>query len=105
MLVQRKPEKSPADSCFIAASKHKVFLVDADDYEKQRGYYWRAKKKSGNWYAYRRVVRDGKAYEIALHRTIARSRPDEEPHHKNHNTFDNRKENLENVPHDKHPHN
>jgi predicted DNA-binding transcriptional regulator YafY len=78
-------------------------LVDIDDYEAQKKYYWRAICKKGNWYAYRREIQNGKTHTFALHRVIAKSKPGEEPHHENHNTFDNRKINLKNVPHNKHP--
>jgi hypothetical protein len=103
MLVKRSAELKITGSGIIRASHGIDFVVDIDDYERQNRYHWRSKKKKNNWYAYRRFKRDGKTYEIALHRTIARSRPDEEPHHKNHNTLDNRKENLENVLHNRHP--
>jgi hypothetical protein len=104
MIIKRQPELIVTGSGIIHASHGINFLVDIDDYDRQNRYHWRAKKKKGNWYAYRRFKREGKTYEIALHRTIARSRPDEEPHHINHNSKDNRKINLKNVPHNRHPH-
>lgn len=104
MIVKREKKLSMPGTFSIPTSKGIDFIVDFDDWERQIRFHWRAKKKKGSWYAYRRFKRAGKTYEIALHRIIARSRPDEEPHHENHNSQDNRKINLKNVPHDKHPH-
>jgi hypothetical protein len=105
VIVKREQLKEliVTGSGIIHASHGKDFLLDVDDWESQHRYHWRAKKKKNNWYAYRRIKRLGKTYEIALHRVVARSRPDEEPHHENHNTQDNRKINLKNVPHNRHP--
>lgn len=103
MIVKRAPEPVSGPVGIIHASHSINFIVDLSDWKRLHRFYWRSKKKKGNWYAYRRVKRDGKTCEIALHRTIAKSRSDEEPHHKNHNTLDNRRCNLENVPHSRHP--
>lgn len=104
MIVKREKQITMPGTFSIPTNKGIDFIVDFDDWSKQIRYRWRAKKKKGNWYAYRRFKRNSKTYEIALHRTIAHSNPNEEPHHKNHNTLDNRKINLKNVPHNKHPH-
>lgn len=103
MIVKRDPEIVTSGYGILHATRGIDFIVDIDDLERQQKFYWRARKKKSNWYAYRRFKRLGKTYEIALHRVIARSRPDEEPHHENHNSQDNRKINLKNVPHNKHP--
>lgn len=104
MLIKREPELPPLDYGIIwIGHKYKVIL-DHDDFLHQFGYHWRPKRKKKKIYAVRRFKRLGKTYEISMHRAIMHSRPGEEPHHKNHDTLDNRKSNLENVPHDNHPH-
>jgi len=45
----------------------------------------------------RRVIRNGKAYHIRLHREIMHTPAGYECHHKNHNPLDCRKANLENL--------
>jgi hypothetical protein len=78
--------------------------VDADDYERLSKHTWHAKKDKNQVYAVRRFIVDGKTVEIRAHREIMQSPEGFEPHHKNHCGLDNRKCNLENVPHDNHPH-
>jgi hypothetical protein len=103
MILLRKSEQPTSEIGIIFATHNIKFTVDADDWTLLHCFYWRARKKHGNWYAYRRYIKDGKTYEIAMHREIMKSHPGEEPHHKNHNTLDNRRINLENVHHGKHP--
>jgi hypothetical protein len=78
-------------------------LVDLDDYERLKHHHYRPKRKKKKIYAVRRYIRHGKTYEVMLHNDVMHPPPGIEPHHKNHDTLDNRRENLENVPHDNHP--
>lgn len=104
MLVKREKPLHLQGTFKIPTDKGVFFTVDLDDFLTHSRYRWRAKKKKGNWYAYRRYTRNGKTHEIAMHRIIAKSQKWEEPHHENHITTDNRKINLKNVPHNQHPH-
>lgn len=103
MLVKKQPEPHPPGLTCIWMQDDLSVLVDPDDYLRLDRYHWRPKRKKKKIYAVRRFVRNGKTYEISMHRSIMHSRPGEEPHHKNHDTLDNRKINLENVPHNNHP--
>ena len=104
MLIKREPEPQGSNYAAIVLSSKYCTLLDLDDYDRLCCFRYRPKRKKKKIYAVRRFKHQGKTYEIAMHREIMNSRPGEEPHHKNHNTLDNRKENLENVPHDNHPH-
>lgn len=77
--------------------------VDENEYDQLARYRWKPKHKKKKIYAVRRFVRDGKTYEIMMHNAIMHPPKGYEPHHKNHDTLDNRKINLENVPHNDHP--
>lgn len=103
MLVKKIPEIYEGGTWRIRVGKLRQSFVDYDDWLKQNRFHWRPKRKKKNIYAVRRFVRNGKTYEISMHRAIMHSSPGEEPHHKNHDTLDNRKINLENVPHSNHP--
>jgi len=103
MLIKREPKLPPGGYGYIKVGSKYSALVELDDYIQQGKYHWRPKRKKKKIYAVRRFVRNGKTYEISMHRAIMHSRPGEEPHHKNHNSLDNRKCNLENVPHNNHP--
>jgi len=72
-------------------------IVDADDYEWLSRYYWRLVKSGNCFYAVRRYVRSGKAFTIRMHREIMHTPADLQCHHKNLNSLDDRKENLENL--------
>lgn len=55
---------------------------------------WRLRKSGHCFYATRRVRLDGKETIIKAHRAIMQAAPGMEVHHINHNTLDNRRENL-----------
>ena len=70
-------------------------IIDADDYEKISGHRWFAKHSAHCVYAVRKIVSGGKEHLIRMHREIVNCPAGFEVHHKNKNTLDNRKENLE----------
>jgi hypothetical protein len=103
MLIKKEPEQQPTNFSIIRLSPESSVMVDTDMFEQLNKYHWRPRKKKKNIYAIRRVTKAGKTKEISMHREIMQPAPDEEPHHINHNTLDNRKCNLKNVPHNNHP--
>lgn len=80
----------------IPLTKGMYAKVDDDDYELLSRFNWCAGKGSKNktYYALRGVKEDGVARRIYMHRIIAQAGPGEIVDHKNHDTLDNRKENL-----------
>jgi len=58
---------------------------------------WRAVQAKRSWYAKANIVSHGKTITIAMHRFIARTPTGKVCHHKNGNSLDNRKMNLENM--------
>ncbi len=76
----------------ILLTQGKIAIVDKDDFEWLKERMWYAKKdKFGFWYAY-----DTKTKE-KMHRVIMSTPPNLYVDHINHNTLDNRKNNLRNV--------
>jgi len=58
---------------------------------------WRAVKAQHNWYAKTTITRDGKTFDISMHRFIARTPFGQVCHHINRNSLDNREANLVNM--------
>lgn len=86
------------DSRYLINLTHnKKAIVDPDDFDELNRYTWEAQKSAHVWYAVRRERRGGKVYRIKMHRQIAKTPPDMQPHHKNGNGLDNRKMNLDNM--------
>jgi hypothetical protein len=78
----------------IALTRNLVAIVDDEDYEYLNQWKWRAMKQRNYFYAQRKSVVNGKHTFIIMHRLILNV-----PHglltdHINHDTLDNRKENL-----------
>lgn len=74
----------------IYSNKHGEFiaLCDLDDYEKVKAIHWNVEFDGCNWYVRNRYK------NIKLHRLIMNPSRDMIIDHINHNTLDNRKENL-----------
>ena len=102
MLKKRAPQKQPEGYKLIRLNDTLFSIVDPDDYEWLIQYHWRPKRNKKHFYAVHRVTRFGHTTETLMHRLIMNPRPDEEPHHINHDTLDNRKCNLVNVDHSQH---
>lgn len=66
-------------------------------YPSLKNFHWRAVKAHFGWYAKATIHRDGKQFDIAMHRFIARTKLPQVTHHINGDTLDNRRENLQNM--------
>lgn len=81
--------------CYITLSNGSICAVDPADWVRLRNYTWIAKKGKRGWYAIRKVHVQGRTQTIYMHREIAKPAPIFEIHHKNGNTLDNRRTNLQ----------
>ena len=80
----------------------KAAIVDLDDYENLIKYKWYIIKQHGHPYAARKKTTNGKTYFVRMHRQIMHTPKGQIVHHKNRQTLDNRKKNLENMTDIKH---
>lgn len=80
----------------IPLTQGKVALVDDADYESLSMYKWHAWKnpKTGEFYARRNIVVNGKKTIIAMHTVLMQPPEGHEVDHVNLNGLDNRRENL-----------
>ncbi|MBN2020102.1 MAG: HNH endonuclease [Sedimentisphaerales bacterium] len=84
------------DVCVIPLTRGKVAIVDVDDYERLSKYKWHTSKRKDYYYAIRhpRVGEHRFCGTIWMHREILNAPPYLLVDHRNHNTLDNRRNNL-----------
>jgi hypothetical protein len=79
----------------IPLSQGLFALVSDGDFEYLSQWKWYAARRSGNtFYARRMETKNGKRKLIYMHRAVTKCPDGLEPDHINHNTLDNRRENL-----------
>lgn len=71
--------------------------VSPEDYEWLNKHKWYAKKSFSKYYAVRKVTTNGKVRYIWMSRAIACTRANEVCHHRNKDSLDNRRKNLQNL--------
>lgn len=81
---------------FIPLTQGQNAIVDATDFEWLNQWNWNAQWSHGmqSFYAVRGALKDGRWTYEAMHRVILGCQPHEEGDHINHNTLDNRRNNL-----------
>lgn len=86
------------------SNSDRVALIDEEDWLLVSPYTWRIKrdKRTNTEYVATSVWVDGRSKTVRLHRLVMNAAPDMDVHHKNFDTYDNRKENLVEVPPDQH---
>lgn len=75
----------------------KTCLVDTDNWKLLQNYKWRAVKASRLYYAKTTVGQEPCRVDLSMHRMVARTGPNQVCHHKNRDSLDNRRSNLENM--------
>lgn len=79
----------------IPLTRDKVALVDDEDYERIAAYrWWSLRGYRDIWYAVRQERRDGKVFQIAMHREILQGCTAKRIDHKDHDGLNNQKSNL-----------
>lgn len=86
----------------IKLTQGKYALVDDADYEWLNQWKWQAcKNSSGNWYAKSGLGKDGKEFQISMHRLILNCKKGDGKiiDHINHNGLNNMRKNIHLVSH------
>lgn len=82
----------------ILLSRGMVAIVDNEDYDYLSQWKWCVQYCKGNRFYAKRAVRDGdRVFQVKMHRVIMNTPDNLVCDHINHNTLDNRKENLRNC--------
>lgn len=77
-------------------------FVDDRDYKNLRKRKWYAKESAAGWYVARCAMVRGVKTTLRMHRVVMRCPKNKEVHHKNGDTLDNRRKNLQVVSKKKH---
>ena len=97
MQIKRNPEPHPANYSVLNFSRGRTAIVSHGDKERLSRYSFRLKRSAHCWYVVTRATYATGYKEIPLHRLIMSTPPGQVCHHINHNTLDNRRENLVNL--------
>jgi len=97
MIVEVEPDFPCSPYNLIPLGRGLFCKVDVKLYDSLSAYNWYAKKSFRCWYACRKLYLDGCQKIIRMHRIIANTPEDMVCHHINHDTFDNRILNLQNM--------
>jgi len=96
MLIKTTSSKTPSIPNHLLPIGHgRYAIIDPEDYAYLSRYTWRLRKSHSKLYVVRRQVIKGKRSIVFLHRQLLSASADEEVHHRNGNTLDNRKMNLQ----------
>jgi hypothetical protein len=83
------------DATMLELSDGSVALIDREDLGRVAGYEWELPRSGAVRLPMTRVCSNRRfCEEIFLHRLIANAGPDDIVYHRNHNTLDNRQDNL-----------
>jgi len=104
MLIIRKSQVADPRSRAVKLTKGKVAIVDSDLFDYLNQFYWRACKVGRRFYATRRIWINGKPHDIKMHREITQCPGWIKIHHIDHNTLNNRRDNLQQVTEREHRH-
>ena len=81
----------------IPLTQGKYAIVDADMVDYLSKWSWRAVRSKHKFYAKTTVTSKHRRYSISMHRLIAKTPSGQVTHHKNGNSLDNRRSNLQNM--------
>lgn len=102
MLVKIEPPVSSSMTRNVPMSHQRECIIDDEDWPLIRKYHWRAIWSARKVYAVAKVRENGETRYLRMHRLILNCPQGKVVHHKNRNTLDNRKCNLEIVTPEEH---
>jgi len=85
------------DIVFVPLTQHKAAIIDGVDAPEILSHKWHVNISAYNMYACRKVGKRGQQKRIWMHRLIAGTPDGQECHHKDGNSLNNRRGNLENC--------
>jgi len=104
MNVIIKKNSSISSFCHIVARGGHLIRVSPRDFDFLNSFRWFILKSASSKYAVTRKIVNGKTYTIRMHRLIIQPASWLKVHHINHNSLDNRRENLMEITEREHRH-
>ena len=104
MLVIRNIEEPPERAKYIVIRGGRETIVSPEDYIWLSSFAWFPLKSASSIYVCTRKIVKGRVYTIRMHRLVTQAPDFMKVHHINHNTFDNRRENLSDITEREHRH-
>jgi len=94
MQIKLEIKKLEISAYQIPLTHGKFAIVSPRDYGRLMIHRWKAVKSDHCLYALRTYVKNGHEHTIRMHREITNCPPELEVHHRDHNSLNNRRENL-----------
>lgn len=104
MLILKTTEPHDPDFCYITIRGGRKVLIDKADYAFLSRFKWFPLKSASSTYVVARHIRKQITHTIRLHRLLLNAPSWIKIHHINHNTFDNRRSNLQQLTEREHRH-
>lgn len=103
LKIKHAAQTPDSEKCrMLILNKGYFALVDKEDYEWLSAWSWKVKQSAQCIYAVHSHIQNGKEHLFRMHRLVANTPADQQTHHINHDTLDNRKCNLKNVTPEEH---
>lgn len=97
IVLTEEIEAADPSIAIIPLTHGKFAIVDPDLHKYLSQFYWRAVRSKHCWYAVRRIQHGAKTITIKMHRAIAKTPESMVCHHRNGDSLDNRRRNLQNM--------
>lgn len=104
MLVLKNQLAPPLNSVALSIRGGRQVMIDSDLYDFLSQFNWYPKKSAHSIYVWTRRIYKGRYYHTLLHRLITQAPSWMKVHHINHDTFDNRRVNLQLITEREHRH-
>lgn len=97
MLLNQLPAPKPEPTLKVSLGNGLYATIDESKLDLVSGYNWKAEQFKCSFYAVAKTRIKGRIRKIRMHRLIAQTPRRQVCHHLNHNTLDNRRQNLLNM--------
>lgn len=103
LIVKTKTPVQESATVLLIRGGHEV-IIDKDRLTFLSKFKWFLLKSSSTFYVCTRKIKNGKCYTVRMHRLLMQTPAGIKCHHVNHNSLDNRLENLSNITEREHRH-
>jgi hypothetical protein len=95
LLIKHAPPLIAGETALLTVQGGFSTMIDANDFDWLNQFKWRLSKGKYCRYVYTRMTVGSITKIVKIHRLITNCPPDKDPHHKDRNTLNNTRANLE----------